>query len=133
GEATARRALDCRAFGYRDLTEAVIYLTSHDVEGDDNQRLFNFFLDHGVANGEGRMKLAFACLLTAVGLPMILAGDEFADQHNLFDALGRVTQDGGKQVDPVNFSRLGQDWRERVRTYAARLIALRTSSPALAA
>ena len=78
------------------------------------------------------MKLAFACLLTAVGVPMILAGDEFADEHDLFDARGAVTQDGGKQVDPVNFSRLGQDWRERVRAYAARLIALRTSYSALA-
>jgi len=36
---------------------------------------------------------------------MILAGDEFADQHDLFDARGNVTQNGGKQVDPVNFSR----------------------------
>jgi pullulanase len=130
-EATVRKALDCRAFGYRDLTEAVIYLTSHDVEGLENERLFNFFLSNGVVDGEKRMKLAFACLLTAVGLPMILAGDEFADQHDLFDARGNVTQNGGKQVDPVDFSRLGQDWRERIRTYAARLIKLRTSYPAL--
>jgi len=131
-EATVRKALDCRAFGYRDLTEAVIYLTSHDVEGFQNERLFNFLRTNGVTDGERRMKLAFACLLTAVGVPMILAGDEFADEHDLFDARGAVTQDGGKQVDPVNFSRLGQDWRERVRAYAARLIALRTSYPALA-
>jgi pullulanase len=131
-EGTVRKALDCRAFGYRDLTEAVIYLTSHDVEGFENERLFNFFLANGVADGERRVKLAFACLLTAVGLPMILAGDEFADQHDLFDARGAVTQDGGKQVDPVNFSRLGQDWRERIRSYVARLIALRTSYSALA-
>ncbi len=131
-EATVRKALDCRAFGYRDLTEAVIYLTSHDVQGCENERLFNFFLANGVADGEQRMKLAFACLLTAVGLPMILAGDEFADQHDLFDARGAVTQDGGKQVDPVNFARLGQDWRERLRLYVARLIGLRTSSSALA-
>ena len=32
---------------------------------------------------EERIKLAFACLLTAVGIPMIFAGDEFADQHDL--------------------------------------------------
>ena len=130
-EATVRKALDCRAFGYRDLTEAVIYLTSHDVQGPANERLFNYFLNNGVADGEKRMKLAFACLLTAVGLPMILAGDEFADQHDLFDSLGHVTQEGGKQVDPVNFSRRDEDWRARVRTYVARLIKLRTSHPAL--
>jgi len=51
-------------------------------------------------------KLAFACLLTAVGIPMILAGEEFADQHDRFDSHGNVSQDGGKQVDPVDFSRL---------------------------
>jgi 1,4-alpha-glucan branching enzyme len=131
-EATVRKVMDCRAFGYGDLTEAVIYLTSHDVEGFENERLFNFLLANGVVDGEKRMKLAFACLLTAVGLPMILAGDEFADQHDLFDARGNVTQAGGKQVDPVNFTRLGEDWRERLRTYVARLIRLRTSYSALA-
>jgi hypothetical protein len=67
----------------------VIYPTSHDVEGFENERLFTFFLNNSVADGEKRMKLAFACLLTAVGLPMILAGDEFADRHDLFDARGQ--------------------------------------------
>lgn len=132
-EATVRKAIDCRAFGYTDLTQAVIYLTSHDVEGPRNERLFNFFINTGTAgNGEKRVKLAFACLLTAVGVPMILAGDEFADQHDLFDASGNVTQNGGKQVDPVNFARLGDDWRKRVKDYVARLIHLRTTYDALA-
>lgn len=81
---------------------------------------------------EKRTKLAFACLLTAVGVPMILAGDEFADQHDLFDAQGHVTQSQGKQVDPVNFARLGESWRGRVKDYAARLVKLRTSYDALA-
>ena len=31
-----------------------------------------------------RVKLAFCCLLTSVGIPMILAGDEFADENDLF-------------------------------------------------
>jgi pullulanase len=132
-EATVRKAIDCRAFGYADLTQAVIYLTSHDVEGPRNERLLNFFINTGTAaNAESRFKLAFACLLTAVGIPMILAGDEFADQHDLFDAKGNVTQDGGKQVDPVNFARLGDDWRTRIKEYVARLIQLRTTYDALA-
>jgi len=63
---------------------------------------------------------------------MILAGEEFADQHDLFDANGNVTQGGGKQVDPVNFARLTDDWRHRIRQCVARLITLRTSSDALA-
>ena len=31
---------------------------------------------------------------------MILAGEEFGDEHDLFDSQGRVTHEGGKQVDP---------------------------------
>ncbi len=78
------------------------------------------------------MKLAFVCLLTAVGIPMILAGEEFADEHDLFDSHGNVSQQGGKQVDPVNYSRLRDEWRRRVKEYVARLIKLRTTSSALA-
>ncbi len=131
-EATVRKAIDCRSFGYSDLAQAIIYLTSHDVEGFRNERLFNFFINSGVTDVEKRMKLAFACLLTAVGIPMILAGDEFADQHDLFDAKGNVTQAGGKQVDPVNFARLADEWRTRIKEYVSRLIKLRTTYEALA-
>lgn len=131
-EWTVRKAIDCRQFGYTDGAQAVIYLTSHDVEGYRNERLFDFFANNGVADVERRVKLAFACLLTAVGVPMILAGDEFADQHDLFDQRGHVTQNGGKQVDPVNYSRLGEDWRRRVKEYVARLIKFRTRYDALA-
>ncbi len=101
-------------------------MTSHDVEGFKNERLFTYFMLNGVTDGEKRTKLAFACLLTAVGVPMILAGDEFADQHDLFDAKGNVTQEGGKQVDPVNFSRRLDDWRQRITEYVSRLVRLRT-------
>ncbi len=131
-EATVRKAIDCRSFGYTDLAQAVIYLTSHDVEGFRNERLFNFFMNSGVADAEKRTKLALACLLTAVGVPMILAGEEFADQHDLFDAHGNVTQDGGKQVDPVNFARLADDWRTRIKEYASPLVKLRATYDALA-
>ena len=131
-EETVRRAVDCRAFGYTDLTQAVIYLTSHDVEGYRNERLFNFFMSNGVVDAERRTKLAFACLLTAVGIPQILAGDEFADRHDLFDEHGNVSQNGGKQVDPVNYSRLDHDWRSRIKDYVGRLIKFRTTSDALA-
>jgi 1,4-alpha-glucan branching enzyme len=131
-ESTVRKAIDCRAFGYADLAQAVIYLTSHDVEGLRNERLFNYLGNNGVADIERRVKLAFACLLTAVGIPMILAGDEFADEHDLFDRRGAVTQGGGKQVDPVNYSRLGDDWRARVQAYVSRLVRLRTGYDALA-
>jgi pullulanase len=130
-EMTVRKAVDCREFGFSDLSQAIIYLTSHDVEGFRNERLLNFFINSGVVEAEKRIKLAFACLLTAVGVPMILAGEEFADQHDLFDANGRINQDAGKQVDPVNFARLEDDWRARIKDYVARLIKLRTTYDAL--
>jgi pullulanase len=130
-EETVRRAIDCRALSFRDGTQAVNYLTSHDVEGFRKERLFNFFSGSGVTDIERRTKLAFVCLLTAVGVPMILAGEEFADQHDRFDSLGRVNQEGGKQVDPVDFSRLQDDWRQRIFTYVARLVKARTGLPAL--
>ena len=131
-EWTVRKAIDCRNMGYADSAQAIIYLGSHDVEGFRNERLFNYLRNNGVADAEKRIKLGFACLLTAVGIPQILAGDEFADQHDLFDANGNVNQDGGKQVDPVNYSRLGDDWRRRIKDYVARLVKFRTTSDALA-
>ena len=131
-EWTVRKALDCRNFGYTDGSQAIIYLTSHDVEGLRNERLCNFFQNNNVADVEKRTKLAFACLLTAVGMPQILAGDEFADEHDFFDRNGNVTQNGGKQADPVNFSRLNDAWRARIKDYVARLITFRTTSDALA-
>jgi pullulanase len=129
---TVRRMIDCRACGYADLAQAVIYLTSHDVEGFGNERLYDYLQANGVTDCEKRIKLAFACLLTAVGIPQILAGDEFADQHDLFDASGHVSEAGGKQVDPVNYSRLDDDWRSRVKDHVGRLVRLRTSADALA-
>jgi glycosidase len=130
-----RKAIDCRHLGYTDGAQAVIYLTSHDVEGYRSERLHNFLRWNGVTDVaalERRTRLAFACLLTAVGLPMILAGEEFSDEHDRFDEHGRVSQAGGKQVDPVNFSRLEHEWRRRLAAYVARLVKLRTTSDALA-
>ena len=124
-EATVRRMVDCRLLGFRDGSEAVIYPTSHDVEGFRNERLFNFLGNNGVVDRERRVKLAFACLLTAVGVPMILAGEEFADQHDL------PVVHPFKQVDPVNFDRLEQDWRRRIFDCVARLVRLRTRADAL--
>jgi len=79
-----------------------------------------------------RIKLGFVCQMTAVGIPMILAGEEFADQHDLFDSHGQVTHQGGKQVDPVNYSRFDDPDRRDLFEYVRRLVRLRTSHPALA-
>ena len=125
-EETVRRMVDCRRLGFRDGAEAVIYFTSHDVEGFRKERLFNYLQNNGVAFKEKQIKLAFACLLTAVGVPMILAGEEFADEHDL------PVRHPEKQTDPVNFSRLSEPWRQDISRYAARLIRFRISNEALA-
>ena len=78
-------------------------------------RLYNYLQWNQVLDCEKRMKLAFACLLTAVGIPQVLAGDEFADQHDLLDEHGYVSEGSGKQIDPVNYSRLKEDWRRRIK------------------
>jgi 1,4-alpha-glucan branching enzyme len=117
--------VDCRRLGFTDGAQAVNYVTSHDVEGFGNERLYNFLLANGVAATEERIKLAFACLLTAVGIPLILAGEEFADQHDL------PVVHPSKQVDPVNFGRLDDPWRRRVFGYVGRLVRARRREPAL--
>jgi pullulanase/glycogen debranching enzyme len=132
-EAVVRQMIDCRNLGFGDGAQAVNYITSHDVEGLWNMRLRDFLLRSGVPGTQvfRRAKLAFACLLTAIGIPMILAGEEFGDQHDRFDADGNVDQSGGKQVDPVNFSRATDPDRADLLGYVSRLVKLRTSHAAL--
>jgi 1,4-alpha-glucan branching enzyme len=125
-EETVRKMIDCRRLGFTDGAQAVNYLTSHDVEGFRKQRLQRFLHDNGVWQTEQRIKLGFVCLLTAVGIPLILAGEEFADDHDL------PVEHPAKQIDPVNFDRLDDPWRRRIFDYAARLVRLRHTSAALA-
>ncbi len=131
-EWTIRKMIDCRFLQsngepiFTDGAQAINYVTSHDVEGFRNERLFNFLVNNGVADVARRIKLAFVCLLTAVGIPMIFAGEEFADQHDLL--IGHPD----KQVDPVNFDRLAEPWRQQLVEYVARLVNLRTTYDALA-
>jgi pullulanase len=60
-------------------------------------------------------------LLAAVGIPQILACDEFADQHDLLGKHGHVTDGSGKQINPVNCCRLSDGWRIRIKNYLGRL------------
>jgi pullulanase len=129
-EWSVRKLIDCRNLGFTDGSQAVNYLTSHDIGGMGNERFFNWLINNGVFNTEPRIKLAFVCLLTAVGVPMILAGDEFADQQDL-DINQPGQGDTNKQIDPVNYSRMNEDWRRRIFNYVARLVRLRTTSDAL--
>lgn len=127
-EWSVRKLIDCRNLGFTDGSQAVNYLTSHDIGGIGNERLFNWLNNHGIWDTEARIKLAFVCLLTAVGTPMILAGDEFADQQDE----ATFADSDRKQIDPVNFSRLNDSWRKRVFEYVSKLVRFRTTSEALA-
>jgi pullulanase/glycogen debranching enzyme len=133
-EYTVRNAIDCRNVGFSDLTQAVNYVTSHDVEGFRRERLYTMLSKAGF-NGQdvqSRVQLAFVCLLTAAGVPMILAGEEFADQNELFDSNGNVTDASGKEIDPVHFALLeGDAMRQALVTYVTRLVRFRTTQPAL--
>lgn len=126
-EWSVRKLIDCRLLGFRDGTEAVNYVTSHDVEGFGNERLYNYLENQGIVDKQKHIKLSFVCLLTAVGIPMIFAGEEFADQHDLSPA---EVQD--KQVDPVNYERLKDAWRQEIFDYVARLVRWRKTTKALA-
>lgn len=125
-EWTVRKLVDCRLLGFDDGAQAINYVTSHDVGGFANERLFDFLRNNGIDDPVRRIKLAFVCLLTAVGIPMIFAGEEFADRHDLPPTHPQ------KQVDPVNFDRLADPWRRELFDYIKRLVRLRTRHDALA-
>jgi 1,4-alpha-glucan branching enzyme len=134
-EWSVRKLIDCRNLGFGDTAQAVNYVGSHDVGGPGNERLYNYLDFNGVAFKEKRIELAFVCLLTAVGIPMIFAGDEFGDEHDIDifrgDRDGR-SPDTNKQLDPVNYERLDRDeWRRRLFEAVSRLVKLRTRSSAL--
>lgn len=124
-EETVRRMIDCRLLGFDDGAQAINYICSHDVGGYQSERMYNFLDNNGIIEKDRRIRLAFACLLTAVGTPMIFAGEEFADCHDL-DIMRK------KQADPVNFDRLDDSWRRDIFDYVARLVKLRTTHDALA-
>ncbi len=132
-EWTVREMIDCRLLGFTDGSQAVNYLGSHDVTNPDgdtgNDRMWNFLDRFGIEKKEERMKLAFVCLLTAVGVPMIFAGDEFADRMD-FDPT-TASRDDAKQSDPLNLDRLADPWRQRLFDHVARLVRFRTRSDAL--
>jgi pullulanase/glycogen debranching enzyme len=121
--------LDCRQRGFADGSQAVNYIGSHDLTNDDfSDRFYNWLDGRGVVFKDKNIRLAFACLLTAVGVPMILAGDEFADERDISLA---VNPGENKQIDPVNYDRFADPWRRDLFAYVARLVRLRTTAPAL--
>ncbi len=72
------------------------------------------------------VRSAFALLLTAVGVPMFLAGEEFGDVHDLEHGDWRL-----KMSDPVDWSRRGRPGHQVLWDRVRELIALRTGHAAL--
>src|SRR5215469_2704213 len=142
--------------GYADMACSVDYITSHDVADAPRLMnvLLGPMLetaglgDGGVGNVENAVDSAdsssdptleatvqagllrvfggVAILMTSVGIPMFLAGEEFGDVHDL-----SYTDVNEKQQDPVQWNRA--KFRGNAALYAsvAKLIQLRTSHPAL--
>ena len=139
--------------GYTDMACAVNYATSHDVQGAP--RMMDVILgpvlqsvgypDGGylsvkaavdqpqstavsaaVATALGRLFGVFALIMTSVGIPMFLAGEEFGDIHdtdpNAVDA---------KQQNPVQWQRAAYTANAALMARVGALIQLRTSNPAL--
>jgi 1,4-alpha-glucan branching enzyme len=142
--------------GYTDMACSVDYITSHDVAdaprlmniilgpmlqaanlgdgGVQNVRTAvdsvdsssNPALQTAVQTGLHRVFGAFAILMTSVGIPMWLAGEEFGDVHDT-DYID-VNQ---KQQDPVQWNRAAFNGNAELKANVAKLIQLRTSYPAL--
>jgi 1,4-alpha-glucan branching enzyme len=142
--------------GYADLACSVDYITSHDVAdaprlmnvflgpmlqapglgngGIDNVRSAvdgvdsstNPTLQATVQAALLRVFGAFAVLMTSVGIPMFLAGEEFGDVHDT-----TYTGVNEKQQDPVQWNRA--KFRGNAALYAnvTKLMQLRVSHPAL--
>ena len=140
--------------GYADLAQAINYFTSHDVQ--DQPRMMNYLfgallairglsdgtVDNVKANVDNlpnqgpirdahdealdRIRSAFVLLLSSVGIPMFLAGEEFADVHDL-----QYSDDRLKMSDPVDWSRRQIPGHQTLWNIVSELIKLRTSIEAL--
>lgn len=129
-EWTVRKTADCTLDdlrpGFSDGAQAVNYITSHDIEGFRKERLYDFLASNKIWDLQRRAQLAFVLLLTSVGIPMIFAGEEFADQMDISRDMRK------KQLDPVNYERKDRDaWRHALFKYVANLVTFRTRCPAL--
>lgn len=142
--------------GFADMACSVAYITSHDVAdaprlmnvllgpmlqaaglgdgGLDNVRWAvdnadkppNPALPSIVEAAATRVFGGIAILLTSVGIPMFLAGEEFGDVHDM-----SYSDINPKQEDPVQWRRAAYGVNGQLRAAVAQLIHLRTSHAAL--
>lgn len=142
--------------GYADMACSVDYITSHDVAdaprlmniilgpmlqaanlGDGGVQNVQAAIDNvdtssnpalqtAVQTALRRVFGAFAILMTSVGMPMWLAGEEFGDVHDT-----DYIDVNAKQQDPVQWNRAAFHGNAELKANVAKLIQLRTSHPAL--
>jgi 1,4-alpha-glucan branching enzyme len=127
---------------FTDLSQRIAYITSHDIESDDEQRLYPYFLKKfedkwgvdwsplAIADSHPlvieQFFSAFAIMLTTPGIPMFLAGEEFADLHDLPHNDWRQ-----KMSDPINWNRLNIASHQQILNRIKPLIKLRSTEPCL--
>jgi len=142
--------------GYADMAASVDYITSHDVAdaprlmntilgpmlqaaqlGDGGVQSVRSAVDGADASSNPALQAvvqtalqrvlgAFTILMTSVGMPMFLAGEEFGDVHDT-----DYIDVNEKQQDPVQWGRAAFRGNADLKANVARLIQLRTSHPAL--
>jgi 1,4-alpha-glucan branching enzyme len=121
---------------FTDLSKHVVYPTSHDVEKDDEQRLSTYFSqklrEAGWAEADisgiafEQVHSAMALTLTAPGIPMFLAGEEFGDLHDTDRKDWRQ-----KMSDPVDWYRQDLPSHANLLRRVRQMVGLRTSHRAL--
>jgi len=125
---------------FDDLAQRVIYPTSHDVQGHHEQRLWGFLLEAarevtgddsvpGVERCQAALEMqvaAFALTSTALGIPMFLAGEEFAEAHDLPHWDWRQ-----KMSDVVDWYRRDEPGHREVLARVKELVALRRTASCL--
>jgi 1,4-alpha-glucan branching enzyme len=142
--------------GYADMSCSVDYITSHDVAdgprlmniilgpmlqaaglGDGGVNNVRSAVDGADTSSNPTLQAlvqqalrrcfgAFAILLTSVGMPMWLAGEEFGDVHDT-----DYVDVNAKQQDPVQWNRASFQGNAALQTSVTKMIQLRTSHPAL--
>ncbi|MGK7916955.1 MAG: alpha-amylase family glycosyl hydrolase [Prochloraceae cyanobacterium] len=110
-------AIDCKRQGFMGTTNVVNYLTNHDRE-----RLMVELAQREIFARAAfkRIKLGVVLLMTAVGIPMIWMGEEFADYHPL-----------DPESTKIDWTLLKNDRNRNLLEYYKGLINLRKNNPAL--
>jgi 1,4-alpha-glucan branching enzyme len=122
-----------------DMASRVTYCTSHDVQADDEQRLMPYFLSRlGGESRSGKIEPGWfesasemvhstlALTLTAAGIPMFLAGEEFGDLHDS-DRKNWML----KMSDPVDWERSTFPGHAHLLARVRELVEMRATHPAL--